>query len=101
MKSSREKCKVLNLPWKDSLHPCMLGENWLSPSTAEKYQEVTEDVRLNELIMHCHCKAAMLCATLGGAWLADLGKLFSLLLDTGEVANDTLSSLEPLHCREM
>ena len=30
----------------------------------------------------------MFCTTLGGAWLADLGKLFSLLPDTGEAVYD-------------
>ena len=101
MKSSREKRKVLHLRWNDSLHPCVLGANWLDNSTAEKSQEVTVDTRLNNLTVRCHCKAAMFCATLGGAWLADLAKLFSLLPDTGEAAYDTLSSLKPLHCRGM
>ena len=101
MKSSREKCKVLHLRWNDSLHPCMLGVNWLCNSATDKYQKVTVDVRLKELIVHCHCKANVFCTTLGGAWLADLGKLFSLLPDTGEAAYDILSSLEPLHSREM
>lgn len=98
-KSSREKCNVLHLSWNDSLHPYVLGGNWLSSSAAEKYQEVTVDVRLDELIVHCHWKADVFCTTLGGAWLADLGKLFSLLPDTGEAAYDILSSLELLHCR--
>lgn len=42
------------------------------------------DASLNEL--RGHCKAAVYYATVGGAWLADLGKQFSLLPDTGEAA---------------
>lgn len=80
--------------------PC-IPTGWEGTGQDTESQEVTVGVRLDELIVHWRHKAAVFCTTLGAAWLADLEKLFSLVLGTDEAAQATLSSLEPAHCRGM
>lgn len=65
--------------------PC-IPTRWEGTGQDTESQEVTVSVRLDELIVHWHHKAAVFCTTLGAAWLADLEKLFSLVPDTDEAA---------------
>lgn len=70
--------------WAGMIPTLWEGTGW--GESQDESLEVTVDFRLNELVLHWHHKAAVFCTTLGAAWLADLGKFFSLVRDTDEAA---------------